>query len=334
MKKRYCKFNILILHNISDKGIALLLSLAALVTMSIVVTGIVRITANSAIAERRQAFEREASALVQELTLQLPGVLPDLSPLPGPDPWIRIIDSTNDNLQIRVHGIDLSGRLHIKYLDTLARLGLPSSLQNIYPDDAESGIPVLLEELAQTTDDVRVFPSPGEALYSSDDPQYEQNDVSKGDPRFVFHRPDAGASDTPGEPPVELVTLRTILCEWITVVGPGYLNVNTCPMDLLKEALSDADATAAHECILLREESKPVPDDVVMRLGELPNLGQVNGKNNVLTGDENKIRFTNKSLALGLLVEVSNDVMNRRWWMTLERKHGKWIIIEKRRIYP
>ena len=332
----------------SRRGVALLLAMAALVTMMLLVTTVVRVASNTSLIESRESFVYEASELADKLADQLPELLPPLAPPPNTDPWMNLIDTRDRELTIRARGIDLSGRLHVKHLDKSARFGLPGSLQNVICEDAERRGPVLLEEIDLDDEFIPLFPEPlppaergemydefGEPLWV-DDPLTEPDDLARLD-----DFPDLEEED----PLDELVMQRTVLCEWLSTVGPGTLNVNTCPIELLRSALGEADLSAGQECLALREEGKPISDQILSRLNRLQqapesappdaaNARTAGRRPSVTRPDPNALRFTNRSEALGVLIEIQRGVQTCRWWVTMEHGRRGWQLVEKRRVYP
>lgn len=329
------------------RGVALLLAMAALVTMMLLVTTIVRFAANASLIEQRESFTSEASELADALAEQLPELLPPLAPPPRTDPWMNLIDTRANDLVIRARGIDLSGRLHVKHLDKSARFGLPGSLQNVICEAAEREGPVLLEEIELDDEFIPIFPEP---LPPVERQVYELDEF--GEPIYEDELPFEelemeGLEPEEEDPLAELVRERTVLCEWLTTVGPGTLNVNTCPLDLLREALGEGDLAAGQECLMLREEGKPVTDRIVQRMNQRqgdasgqgaappdPRRGQAGRPAAMPRQEDDSLRFTNRSEALGVLLEVQRGAQTCRWWVTMEQDRGAWRLVEKRRIYP
>lgn len=333
------------------RGVALLLAMAALVTMMLLVTTIVRVASNASLIERRDSFTREAGELADKLAEQLPELLPPLAPPPRTDPWMNIVDTRAGELLIRARGIDLSGRLHVRHLDKMARFGLPGSLQNVICEAAERDGPVLLEEIELDDEFIPIFPPP---LPPPDPSELQDMEFDEfGEPLYDEARDLEAAPQEPDEsedlieedPLDELVLKRTVLCEWMSTVGPGELNVNTCPLDLLRAALGEGDLTAGQECLALREEGKPVTDQIVARLNVTQQLPQQSESGTPARPgasarpaapgvDENQLRFTNRSQALGVLIELQRGRQTCRWWVTMEYTRRGWQLVEKRRIYP
>lgn len=312
------------------RGIALLLAMAALLTMTVVVTSVVRSAATSRITHRRQAAENEATAIVDALVGLLPDVMPVVPGEPRYSPWITVIDSQKEGVALIVRGIDLSGRLHIKHFDKAARLGLPTELRSLGWDDDEYIGPIMLEQLMDPDEMVQVYPEPLPKPDLKWDPDAEETEDEADD------QTDDEPRDRPyDDPSVELVDTRIIVSEWVTTVGSGALNVNTAPYRLLVEALADAKGNIGHdECLAARLEGLPVPPEVVMQLNASGNPDGDDAEEDDTDENDRSIRFTNESEAFGLIVEVHYPHGPLRWWMTIEREEDGWRLVERRRIYP
>ncbi|MCK4873336.1 MAG: hypothetical protein KAS72_11475 [Phycisphaerales bacterium] len=304
------------------RGIALLLALAALLTMTLVVTSVVRVASTVNVVDGRRRTGREAAALSERISVLIPRLLGQIPSEPTAGPWFTVIESPNDGVLVRVRGIDLSGRLHTRHLGTPARFGLPAELEGFSWDHRDRVGPVMLEELLTDNDWLAIYPEPLAPLDlgadGEDEPPLEPGDDED--------ESDGGDEDDEFVDPY--LDRPFALCEWVTTVGSGVLNVNTSPYLLLEAAVRAADASAAEECLAAREKGLPVPDAVIARLNEPPG-----GPDDDEELEDDVIRFVNQSEACGLLVEIQHGQVTRRWWMTMVKERGRWRLYEHRRIY-
>ncbi len=281
------------------RGAALLMALLVLSVVSAVSVSILRAGADASLSSRARVQRLECRLLIEALAHRLLSALSEIDQSSEDHP--RIGPGINDLLEevigetrITVRAIDLSGRLHVRSLDSFAAGGLDGSplrllraadfatLTNTKDDDP----PVLEETIAalasgRSGEPVNAFPS-----RHSEGPS-EQN------------RGEADAS----------------VAMLLTGHGDGGLNVRTAPLPILEAALHGRDPAAAHRLLDLRRAGAPIPDSVVNALsGPARSAGTA--------GEQDHDRFVplyGVSNAVGFIVAIEHPGALRRWWLVAER---------------
>jgi len=332
-----------VLGSRAHRGAAMLLALAALAI--VVPAGVAALRSASAWATESSFSLDEERARLASLSIG-PALLAwaadqdssEAASAEDREGLMRILDrEEQDGSRLVVEAIDLSGRLHIDALGTLARNGLPPPFRQLAipePNSAEEAsaefMPLLPEAVAWSL----------------------RHELGASAPSFPLSA--AGSGDHP-EPIVAL---------WITGHGrqqdkgsrarPGRappipaLNIHTAPVELLRAALVGYDPALARSALEHRERGEAIPPEIA---GSLTAASSAAGR-----GAEESRRswsltpLTTRSDAYGFLVAVERGATRATWWIIAERstQAGRrpglanagrgpltgWTITERRRVYP
>lgn len=250
----------------------------------------------------------------------------------------RILDREGqDGARLIVDAIDLSGRLHIDALETLARNGLPRPFDQLAapaPNRAnENNLefrPLLPEAIAwslrhELGASASSFPLPLEGSSDPQEPSVALWITGHG------RQQDKGSRARPGRaPPIPA------------------LNIHTAPVELLRAALVGYEPALARSALEHRERGEPIPPEIA---GSLMAASSAAGR-----GAEESQRtwsltpLTTRSDAYGFLVAVERGAGRATWWIVVERstQAGRrggvpsagrgpvagWTITERRRVHP
>ena len=251
----------------------------------------------------------------------------------------RILDRDGqDGARLIVDAIDLSGRLHVDALGTLARNGLPRPFDQLA---------VPKSNRAADSSSLKALPLMPEAIAWT-----------------VRHELGASASSFPlsgtgsGDHPEPIVAL------WITGHGrqqnngararPGLapptpaINIHTAPIELLRAALVGYDPALSRSALECRERGEPIPPEVADSLTAASSAAARGAGERGRTWSLTPL--TTRSDAYGFLVAAERGAGRATWWIVAERsmQAGRrggvasagrgpvtgWTITERRRVYP
>ncbi|MBL0922083.1 MAG: hypothetical protein IBJ10_08130 [Phycisphaerales bacterium] len=332
-----------VLRSRARRGAAMLLALAALVI--VVPAGVAALRSAAARALASSASLDEERARVAALSIG-PALLAwaanqdgsQTAPLRRRDGLVRILDREGqDGARIVVDAIDLSGRLHVEALGTLARSGLPRPLDQMTvpaPTRREATsadpIPLMPEAIAwsvrrELDATAPTFPLSGAGNADSLEPAVALWVTDHG------RRQNAGARARPGQTP--------------TIPA---LNIHTAPIELLRAALVGYDPAPARSALECRERGEPIPPEVA---GSLAAASRAGGRGAGESGRSWSLTpLTTRSDAYGFLVAVERGATRVTWWIVAERsmqaaRRGSmtsagrgpasgWTITERRRVFP
>lgn len=221
----------------AHRGIALLLALVALSLLSVTGVGVLRSATNASVSSSVDSEEAAARAIVRELTPLLLGWAEEHVELWQAElgaerhetrdmsKFFSILGERSafvNDRHIAIEAIDLSGRLHVSKISTLAATGLHVDLGGAL---IEIGTPA----------------SPGQ-------PRLLEQHFDPAWPIF----PKAAAQDKS----------ERAACLWITTHGSGALNLSTAPLSLLRAALIGLDPTVSRRIVEARRKGEPIsPED-------------------------------------------------------------------------
>ena len=302
--------------NGKNRGAAILLAMLVASIVPLASLALLRAASNARLAERFSEEDQIGRDIVKDLTPMLLTWAVEHAEVD----WLSERTESDDRdaigaeivrmedgpggWSVRVRAIDLSGRLHARFIESAAAAGVPQMVfGRINPDQVSSHYqaqsppshaPVLLESL--------LFSS--EAVYPvGDDPMWHAS-------------PSA----------------------WVTTHGPGALNVRTAPIELLEPALSGIESGMRQEVLELRRAAKPISDSLVR--GVIA-LGQ--GESSDTASTTGEVPLSGESEAMGFIVELEDPSRRTlAWWIVAEltpEQDGSarseprtWSIVEWRRI--
>lgn len=325
------------------RGAAMLLALAALAI--VVPAGVSALRGASARAMESFSSLDEERARLAALSIG-PAILAwaadqdglDAAPTQDRAGLMRVLEHEElDGSRLVVDAIDLSGRLHLDALGSLARAGLPAPLNQLTnPERASSN----------RTDSDHVLLMPEAIAWSV---RHELGASAES-----FQLSAARSSDHP-EPTVAL---------WITGHGRRQnsgaparsgqappippLNIHTAPVELLRASLVGYDPALARSALEHRNSGEPIPPEVA---GSLAAASSAGGRGAGESGRSWSLTpLTTRSDAYGFLVAVERGSTRATWWIVAERatQAGRrggaasvgrgsstgWTITERRRVYP
>lgn len=293
------------------RGAALLMALLALSVVSAVSVSMLRAGADASLSAHARVQRLECRLLIETL---VPHLLKALSEIdrsseehPGIGPGlITLLEESSGDARATVRAIDLSGRLHVRSLDSFAAGGL-------------DGSPLQLLRSADftTTTNIKV-----------DDPPVLEETIAalvserSGEPVDAFPSRRDGGTNRSADAVAMLVT----------GYGDGRLNVRTAPMPILEAALHGRDPAASHRLLDLRRAGAPIPDAAVNALGGPDrHAGNAGGQDH-----DRFVPLTGVSSAVGFIVAIEHPGALRRWWLVAERgQRGSangWMLRTARRI--
>lgn len=265
------------------RGVALLVALIAVVTVSTLAVGALQRSVNGSTEAELLLRSKQARLLVEDFTPQLLEWAAEdgsdvINASDDPAGWVPIFESDSGALKVRIHAIDCCGRLHIDRIDTFARLGLPHEIQRLSSSNGlkpkfrdAPDLQPLLETLASSLsgqERISTFPDPARS----------------GDLAETIY-----------------------LADWITTQGDGALNVNTAPIPLLRAALRGLDPEAARSILGLRESGEPIP------------AALIRSTDRDQKDSAKRVPLTTTSSAIGFIVTTTELSSRHRWWIVAER---------------
>ncbi|MCB9848561.1 MAG: hypothetical protein H6814_09120 [Phycisphaeraceae bacterium] len=303
--------------NASRRGVALLIALLVLVTVSTLTVGAIRAAFDGSAEVNQMLQLRQVDSLVDDLApplLEWAARDADgwIASQDDPSGWAPVFQAESDGLMVRVHAIDCSGRLRVDRLGTFAGLGLPSEIQRLRVGHVSAPEFGDLKNLR---------------------PLLESFAGSLASPHVVAAFPGWFGEAPPHD--------RAVLVEWVTTHGDGALNVATAPLPLLQAALRGLDPAAVREILRRRRDGEPIPRSLI----QTPDRDEQSGAK--------RVRLTTSSSAIGFMISAESRGVRLRWWVVAERLPadqldgsigvaynadkntiGAWRITESRRIAP
>lgn len=128
------------------RGVALLLALLVLSVVAAASVGMLRTGTDASLGSRARAQAVECDLNIESLLPHLLGWLSrdaddaarESEPRPALGPGLnRVMDQQHNGVRITVDAIDLSGRLHVRYLDSFAAGGLSEPLRSLKSRDLQ-----------------------------------------------------------------------------------------------------------------------------------------------------------------------------------------------------
>lgn len=296
----------------------MLLALAALMLVSTLGVGLLRSATNRSMASRHTLDEAHAAVIAERVEHNIVHWLRnDTSAMRGAlrPGWTLLHEHRSGLFAVRVHAIDLSGRLHHDMFRTDACAGLPSVLQ---PN-------LLLETPAPARSPRSNNPMPEAPLLE----QRVNLPVTESESSWRWF---------PRRGDIQSETQAVVVSHWITVHGVGALNILTAPVTLLDAALQGHGVDAAdHELLLaLRQEERSIPAGLAERIV----AGRRHSGRN-----PRAVPLTAQSDAIGVVVTVDHNGTERSTWIVFEHRAASamsrrggdarsspWRTVERRRI--
>ncbi len=267
----------------SRRGIALLVSLVVVMSVSTLAVGLLQQAQSGSTASEFNTRSTQARLLVTDLTprlLEWAAAETDSVFRAADDPsgWVPVFETDTGSLAIRIDAIDCSGRLRIDRLSTFARMGLPAPLQQLQVNQ-------IREPNFKETKELR--------------PLLES---------FANHTPDRSAIEAFSKSHTSTAQPGTIvLADWVTTHGSGALNITTAPLPLLKAALRSQDPSSAREILALRESGGPIPPSLIQQ------------SSNSASDSSKRLTLTTTSSAVGFILTVTDHGSEQRWWIVAEQ---------------
>ncbi|MCA9304922.1 MAG: hypothetical protein R3B46_02025 [Phycisphaerales bacterium] len=314
------------------RGVALLLALLALSVVAAASISMLRTGTDASLGSRARAQSVECDLIIESITPHLLGWLSldaddaarEGEPLPALGPGLnRVMDQQHGGVRVTVDAIDLSGCLHIRYIDSFAAGGLSELLRSLGSRELQPST------TNRRADDISppVLPETIAGLASA-------RAVSIDDHVDAF--PSRVTADESLQASDACVVMQ------LTTLGDRALNVRTAPMPILEAALIGRDPAIAGQILDLRHSGRPIPDQLIIRLAMSNEPGSREGirvqdrtgKNSGSEGNRGGryVPLTGASSAAGFIVTIRHKGAMRRWWVSCERAHESWAVRESRRI--
>lgn len=268
-----------------------------------------------------------------------PEMSDEVAPSIDPSGFVRVLElSQSDGTCLVVDAIDLSGRLDIEMLDSLARNGLPPPLGQLTSQD---------------------FRPPGRSNEALVYPEAISAAATKKSGSFVHAWP-----RREGDRSAAAIWLRGIDRARPDQQGASpesteqsSVNIHSAPIELLRAALVGYDPGLARAAIEHRERGERIPQEIAASLVAASRRGS-SGRS---FADGSRLTpLTDKSDAYGFLVTWERGPVRTSWWIVAERgappvtrpdgrsqpgpraasrgTNGRsltgWWVSERRRVYP
>lgn len=295
----------MILHR-SQRGIAMILTLLAVLVLSSAGLTLVRTAATFTLESRQSLFETRARMTANDLRAVLVGWVAEHARSPRTDPNSLDAAPLNiavDGYEVRVEPIDLGGCLHARWL-----AHAPSIASSLPVEFRRVSVPAEFAALDWKTAEPHERPTLEELLPRS--------------ARLVWKAP-TGANTSNG------------LCHWVTTAGDGVLNIQSAPIDLLSSALAAAGVRPPDIRSILESRRAHTPIDPGAAARAIAAAAQRVDRH---SGDA--VPLTLRAGPWGFLVTVSQDHQKARWWAQVEETHTKapaarriqWAVTQFRRV--